>query len=206
MKTVIITGAAKRVGKEIANWFMANNWNVAVHYNNTIPSDAGDAFCIKADLRDEDATRNIITQAKEHFGRVDCLINNASVFEKDNITTLTDENLTNHLKVNMIAPLILSQEFATLCEDGSHIINLSDGSEGWSMSEKFLSYTLSKMGLENQSALLAKALAPKTQVHCLKLGTVLARNEKDIATFEKIHNSDSINSITELLEKISDIL
>lgn len=261
MKTVIITGAGKRIGKEIADWFFSQNWNVVVHYHTYpfCPFKIGDVvkftpsertlgwhqdierfglkqnetaeikrikdykylyfendkggfhwqeysqdekLYIQADLQDMDATRNIVTQAKEYFGRVDCLINNASIFKKDNIQSLTEESLSNHLSVNMIAPLILSQEFASVCEDNSHIINLSDGSEGWSMSENFLSYTLSKMGLENQSALLNKALSPKVKVSCLKLGTVLPRDEKDIKTFQKMHNPDLINSVDELLSAI----
>ncbi|MBX9832328.1 MAG: SDR family NAD(P)-dependent oxidoreductase, partial [Burkholderiaceae bacterium] len=118
-RTVLVTGAAKRLGRSIALALAAGGWQVAVHYRSS-EQDAIDtvAACAEltsasahfdADFEDEAAVRGLLPRVVAHFGRVDAVVNSASLFEHDNVETFGFAALEKHLRSNTAAPVLLAQ-------------------------------------------------------------------------------------------------
>src|SRR6185436_4996294 len=138
VKAVLVTGAARRLGRAIALDLGAHGWSVAVHYNSS-QADAEEtvallhgkhvhAAAINADLTMEDDVDRLIDRAREVVGPLTALINNASVFEEDSITTMTRASWDKHIETNLRAPLVLARDFAEQLPDGQEgaIVSLLD--------------------------------------------------------------------------------
>ena len=120
----LVTGGAKRLGKEIAIFLAERGFEVAVHYHSSessadkpvenIKAKTGkNSVALGADLTKEVEVRELITRASENLGGpISCLINNASIFEYDNIWTANRESWDRHIESNLRAPLVLTQSFA----------------------------------------------------------------------------------------------
>lgn len=183
-KAALITGAAKRIGRAIALDMAAYGWSIAVHYNSspqeaeetrdTIRGAGAAAELVQADLRDIAALAGLIDRAQAALGPVSCLINNASVFEHDDLVTMTPESWEEHLAVNLRAPLFLSQAFAAAlpADRNGNIVNLID-QRVRKLTPHFVSYTLSKAGLWTATRTLAQALAPRIRVNAISPGPTL---------------------------------
>ncbi len=181
---VLVTGAAHRIGRAIALDLAANGYGVAVHYNNSeaaaaeltenIIDSGGHAVAIKADLANEEDVKSIIPAVADALGPLTVLINNASLFENDNITDATREGWDLHMDVNLRAPFVLSQEFCRQIPDGleGNIINILD-QRVWSLTPHFMTYTLSKSALWTLTQTLALALAPGIRVNGIGPGPTL---------------------------------
>ena len=173
-RTVLITGAARRVGAAIARRLAADGWAVIAHYNHSgdeahaLAQDirAGGGIChvIQADLADRSGIEMLIGRCIAAHGRLDCLINNASRFVYDDIKTVTWESLHAHLDANLVAPVLLSRDFARAYQgrDGC-IINLLD-QKLEQLNPDFLSYTKGTLGLAGLTRMLALTLAPRIRV------------------------------------------
>lgn len=195
---VFITGGAVRIGRELALSFARQGWDVGIHYHRSqgeaeslsheISSMGRKAATLQADLRDADRLPAILRKAGETIGPMRCLVNNAALFEKDNLTTLSEARWQAHMQVNMLAPLILARAFAEQCPaDGEgNIINILDSCYGWSLSPNFLSYTLSKTGLHTATRLLAESLAPHIRVNGIAPGPTLPGKQDKPDTFNKL--------------------
>ena len=182
---VLVTGAALRLGREIALALAAGGWQVAVHYRNSregAVQTAADcdrltpgAAVFDADLADEDAVRGLLPRVVKHFGRVDAVINSASTFEQDSAATFGFAALDKHLHSNTGAAILLAQALhahaAARLATGSAeehagrcaVVNLLD-QKLWNQTPDFFSYTLSKAALEAAGTMLALALAPQVRV------------------------------------------
>jgi NAD(P)-dependent dehydrogenase (short-subunit alcohol dehydrogenase family) len=196
-KSVLITGAAKRIGREIALHMAQNGWNVAVHYNTSeteanalvreIEQLGRKAIAVSADLSDEKQVRGVFAAAK--IGKIDCLINNASVFENDKLENLSSESFNRHMQINLHSPLILAQEFVKqLGGANGNIINMLDYCV-LSLPDKFLSYAVSKSGLWAATQILAKQLAPSVRVNAIGPGHALPNVRETESSFEKAYKS-----------------
>ena len=120
----LVTGGAKRLGKEIAIFLAERGYEIAIHYHSSensadelvkyIKSKTGkNSVALHADLTKEAEVRELITRASENLGGpISCLINNASIFEYDNIWTANRESWDRHIESNLRAPLVLTQSFA----------------------------------------------------------------------------------------------
>lgn len=186
-KTVLITGAARRVGRSLALATARAGGNVVIHYG----ASAEDAqslaaeirglgravHLIQADLSDAGQTASIVPRALE-FGPLDALVNNASIFEPLDWETTTLEAWNRNLMVNLTAPFLLSQAFARGLAPGRHgrIINLLDW-RALRPGADHLPYTISKAALAALTRSLAQALAPQVTVNGLALGAILPANE-----------------------------
>ena len=180
-KIVLITGAARRIGRALALSFAKEGWQVAAHYHTSsqeaktlkseIESLGQSCFLIKADLSNEQETQSIFFETQKNLGTPTVLINNASVFKYDCIKTCTFEKWDEHLTVNLKAPFLLSQAFAKNCEKGV-ILNILD-QRVWSLTPHYLSYTVSKCGLWTLTQTLALALAPYIRVNGIGPGPTL---------------------------------
>jgi NAD(P)-dependent dehydrogenase (short-subunit alcohol dehydrogenase family) len=194
--TVLITGAAKRIGKALALDLGARGWNVAVHYS-TSAKDAGDvvaaieatgskAIALDADLANAEATLALVGRAAAALGPVTCLINNASLFEKDMLPTLTVQSWDEHLDINLRAPALLTQAFAAQLPEGAsgNVINIID-QRVWNLTEHFFSYTISKAGLWAMTQSAALALAPRIRVNGIGPGPILPSSRQSQADFDR---------------------
>jgi len=192
--TVLITGAAKRIGRDIAVGLSRDGWNVVVHYNNSsaeadgvvesIKDNGGKAYAVSADLADEDQAQGLIRQASELAGPITCLINNASLFEKDTFETVSHETWDAHMQVNLRSPFVLTQSFARQLPEGleGNVINMID-QRVWNLTPHFMSYTLSKAGLWTLTRTLALALAPAVRVNAIGPGPVLPSSRQTEEAF-----------------------
>ncbi|MEQ9143661.1 MAG: SDR family oxidoreductase [Parvibaculaceae bacterium] len=193
--TVLITGAAKRIGRALALDMAAQGWNVAIHYNRSgaeAEALAGEiegthhrAIALQADLADVSALGPLVADAAASLGPVTALINNASLFTPDDLESLTPESWAAHMDTNLRAPVFLSQAFAAALPDGQKgcIINMID-QRVWRLTPRFLSYTAAKAGLWTLTQTLAQALAPRIRVNGIGPGPTLSNDRQTEAEFQ----------------------
>lgn len=197
-QTVLITGGAIRIGRSIALHMAQQGWSVAIHYRESssqaqeladdVRALGVQAVIIQADFGEDFDAAYLIEQAAS-IGPVSCLINNAAIIEKDGLSNLSSELFHRHMQINCYAPLKLIQAFAahhqTHPAENACIINLSDGTYGWSMSSKFLSYALSKSGLNALTDMLAHDLAPQIRINTIGLAPTLPNENDPPGLFER---------------------
>ncbi len=194
-QTVLITGAAHRIGRAIALDLASHGWAVGVHYNQSqsaaeelaqeIRKSGGRAETVCADLAREDDAQALIATAAEGIGPLTCLINNASLFEYDSVQTASAESWNDHLNVNLRAPFVLTQRFAEQVPDGAegNVINILD-QRVWRLTPHFVSYTVSKSALWTLTRTMAMALAPRIRVNGIGPGPTLASERQSEEQFE----------------------
>lgn len=182
--SVLVTGAAQRIGQVIAITLARAGWRVAVHYNTSakgaeetvawIRADGGIAEAINADLADDTQVASLVARATDAVGPLTALVNNASIFERDQWNTVTRESWDRNIGINLWAPLLLSKTFAEQLADDQPgaIVNLID-QRVWRLNPDFTSYTVSKTGLWTLTQTLAQALSPRIRVNGVGPGPVL---------------------------------
>ncbi len=197
-RTVLVTGAAKRLGREIALALAAAGWQVAVHYRGSADEarrtadecaslSGGHAF--QADLADEAAARELVPQVVAHFGALDALVNNASLFEHDSAASFSQASLMAHMAANTAAPVLLAQALHTHLaqrDAAGAVVNLLD-QKLWNQNPDFFSYTLSKAALEAATTMLALALAPRVRVLGVAPGLTLTSHLLSDEQFAQLH-------------------
>ena len=153
-KYALVTGGGKRIGSSVCKALAKNNWHVIIHFNTSreeaektlekIRKCNGKANLIKADLSKFSQVNKIIPQINKKFGNISLLINNASIFNKDTIKTVTSQIWDNHLEINLKAPFFLSKAFSEQLPKGENgvIINFLDQSV-LSSRPDFISYCTS---------------------------------------------------------------
>ena len=195
----LVTGAAKRLGREIALTLARQGWDVAVHCRASRDEAESTAAYIcalgrraevlAADLSDEAATRALLPAAAQVLGRVDAVVNSASTFEYDSAATFSYAQLDKHLHANTAPAIVLAQALAEhLQARGSEgaVVNLLD-QKLWNPNPDFFSYTLSKAALEAATHLLALALAPCVRVVGVAPGLTLTSDWLQGEKFEQLH-------------------
>lgn len=195
IKTVLVTGAAKRLGRAIALHLGKAGWSVAVHYNHS-QAEAEDtvselhelgvhAAALEADLQSEDDSQRLIARVNAAVGPLTALVNNASVFEGDVLESMTRMSWDRHIETNLRAPLVLAQNFAEQLPSATHgvIINLLD-QRVFKPTPQFLSYGMSKAGLYWLTTVLAQALAPCIRVNAVAPGPTLRNARQSEANFK----------------------
>ena len=203
-RTVLVTGAAKRLGREIALALARGGWQVAVHYRHSAQDatqTVADCAAItgasglrhaafQADLADEAAVHALLPQVLAQFGTVDAVVNSASTFEHDSAQTFGFRAMEQHFRSNTGAPILLAQ---ALCQHlqarGTHsgaVVNLLD-QKLWNLNPDFFSYTLSKAALEVANTMLAQALAPWVRVVGVAPGLTLKSHMLSDEQFAALH-------------------
>ena len=179
--TVLVTGAAKRLGREIALKLAAHGWRVAVHYRDSVEEarqTADDcarltpgAQAFRSNLGNETAVRNLLPTVIAAFGRVDAVVNCASTFEHDTTATFNFAVMEKHMRSNAGAAILISQALHTHIAERRKtqpdtrgvVVNLLDQTL-WNQTPDFVSYTLSKAALDAANSMLALALFPTVRV------------------------------------------
>jgi NAD(P)-dependent dehydrogenase (short-subunit alcohol dehydrogenase family) len=194
IKTVLVTGGAKRLGRAIALDLARHGWDVAIHYNSSDAEALGTAaeikeagrraIAVKADLGQESQTSDIVVRATREIGPLTALVNSASVFENDDWQSATRESWDKHMDVNLRAPFVLSQAFARQLPDGEDgaIVNLLD-QRLLKPTPDFMSYSVSRAGLGWLTMTLAQALAPRIRVNAVGPGPTLKATHQSEANF-----------------------
>ena len=198
-RTVLVTGAAKRLGREIALALAKEGWRVAVHYRDSLEDAtktvadcaalAGASAAFRANLSNETAVRNLLPSVIREFGQVDAVVNSASTFEHDTAASFGFAALDKHLHSNTAAPILLAQALhahvASRNATGA-VVNLLD-QKLWNQNPDFFSYTLSKAALEAAGTMLALALAPRVRVVGVAPGLTLTSHLLSDDEFEERH-------------------
>ncbi|MEN9864824.1 MAG: hypothetical protein RL748_414 [Pseudomonadota bacterium] len=197
-KVVLVTGAAKRLGRHIALRMAQRGWDVVVHYHQSADDAHSTLAQIQAlgrrastlccDLSDASAVALMVPQIVAQFGRLDCVVNSASLFDYDNAQDFSVARLDAHMHTNLAAPILLAQGLHAVTRDGEQavVVNLLD-QKLYNMNPDYLSYTLSKAGLQTATVMLAQALAPRVRVVGVAPGITLISGQQTQAEFEQAH-------------------
>ncbi|MDB5771107.1 MAG: family oxidoreductase [Burkholderia sp.] len=199
-KVAIVTGAAKRVGRTIALAMARRGWDVVVHYGKSeeeawdtvreIEAVGRQAVALQCDLADEAQVKALLPRAVDAMktGRIRCVVNNASLFERDDAADFSVACLDAHMHANLAAPVLLAQALHDITPAGSQavVINLLD-QKLFNLNPDFLSYTLSKAALQAATTMLAQALAPKVRVVGVAPGITLVSGDQTEEGFASAH-------------------
>lgn len=182
-KVALITGSAKRIGSELSRHLASKGWDLVLHFNTSyelvqdLEEDLKLAFpegnyrIMQANLSDAKETENLIPNVISAFGRLDLLINNASIFEPGTIENTSVELYNRHMDINIRAPFILTRNFMKH-SNGGVIVNISD-TRITNNSNEYAAYNLSKKTLWEFTKIAALEAAPNFRVNALAPGLIL---------------------------------
>ena len=181
LRTALITGASKRIGRAIAEDLSAHGFAVALHANQSF-AEASEivaelrqkgrkAIAIKADLQDLDETSTLVERAAAELGPLDLLVNNASAFLGDSADRFDAEAFDAHFALHVRAPSILAADLVRLLPEPypGLIVNMVD-QRVWALNPRFYSYTLSKAALWTATQTMAQSFAPRIRVNAIGPG------------------------------------
>lgn len=188
-RAALVTGGARRVGRALALALARAGFDIAVHYNRS-ESEAQDtvreieslgrrAVAISADLEDAAAVAPLIDATINALGRLDLLVNSASVFERAPVVDIDADAWDRVMAVNVRAPFLLSRAAsAHLARNNGLIVNIADLSalQPW---PSYAHHSVSKAGLVHLTRVLARAFAPAVRVNAIAPGTVLPPEDWD---------------------------
>jgi len=193
-KIALVTGGGKRLGAKIASALGADGWHVVIHYNRSgtearaveaaIREAGGSAETVQFDMADTAGIRDFM----DRVGRVDALINSASIFEMDRPEDVDAATLEHTLSINLVAPVVLASAMAQAHTERASgcIINILD-QKLFNLNPDFFSYTLAKSGLLSATTTMAMALAPRVRVNGIAPGITLPSGGQSQAEFERAH-------------------
>lgn len=195
-KAALITGTARRLGRAIALHLARQGWDIGVHYRSSeaearaladeLQKAGTRCGFYEADLEDPAASQGLIAAFCGDFPHAALLVNNASTFEHDTISSLTPERWSRQLTVNALTPILLARHFHDAIEGPGCIVNMLDQKVS-NASPDFFSYTLSKMALFNATQMLAMSFSPKTRVNGVAPGLVLRSGVQTQEDYECEH-------------------
>ncbi len=197
-RVALVTGAARRIGREIALALADAGWDIGVHYRQSradaeetvaaIRARGRRALCLEADLSVEAQVDSLLPRLAAELGPVAAVVNNASRFQQDDIGSFDTSGLMAHLLPNLAAPLLLARALAAQLPQRTRgvVVNLLD-QKLYNPNPDFLSYTLSKAALRSATTLLAQALAPRIRVFGVAPGLSLPSYLQDEEAFADAH-------------------
>ena len=202
-KTIFITGAAKRIGKEIALCFSEMGWNIIIHYNSSKNdaqvladeingSNPDSAITVQGNLDVKEDVEKVINEVRDAFPTIDLLINNASTFYPTPIEDISEEHWDKLVGSNLKGPLFLIKGLKDkLKESKGSIINITDTNLSKGVANYSI-YSAAKAGLESITKGLARELAPDIKVNAIAPGAML---EPPDVTWTEEQKSKVISSI-----------
>jgi NAD(P)-dependent dehydrogenase (short-subunit alcohol dehydrogenase family) len=205
MKTALITGSAKRIGREIALHLAQKNYKIFIHYNTSlneaeelqqlIPN--SELICV--DLKDKEAAKSILDQASSN---INLLINNASIFQNDDKSNYSSEVSNSILQVNLLTPIKLIHEL-TVRQKSASIINMVDS---WAQNNttNFLSYCQSKNSLAQYTIQAASDLPKGFNINAISIGMALYKEGFPKEIYEELSKKypSSVEGICKAIDSI----
>lgn len=195
-RVALVTGGAKRIGREIVLALARSGFAVAVHHRAS-PREADEtaaaaqaygvrSLTLACDLAHEAEMRTLLARASDALGPVGVLVNNASAFERDEVADATRASWDAHMETNLRAPFVLMQHFAAALPEQAAgvVVNMLD-QRVWSLTPHFVSYTVSKAGLWALTQSMALALAPRIRVCAIGPGPTLPSARQTPPQFER---------------------
>ena len=187
----IVTGAGKRLGKQIALALGRSGYDVVVNYHSSRSGAAETAAlirklgqrsaAIRADISKSSQVSAMVKKALSQFGRIDLLVNNSAVYRRANLRETTDKVWDEALGTNLKGTFLCCRAVAPqmLKQGGGRIINIASlgGLQPW---KEHLPYSVSKAGVIMLTRILARELAPTIQVNALAPGTIIMKGEESI--------------------------
>ena len=195
-KRILITGAAKRIGKEMALSFFSKGWDIVIHYNGSKEEAEAladqmnfernnSAMLVQANLDNANEVEMLVEKILSKNGSIDALINNASTFYPTPIGTFSEENWNALMGSNLKAPLFLIQSFyKELEKNKGFIINVTDINVDRALVNHSI-YLAAKSGLQTLTKSLAKELAPNIRVNAIAPGAILEPPNTDWTAEQK---------------------
>jgi len=184
----LVTGAGRRIGNGIARALAAQGYRLALHANSSLASvertarelvaAGGDSIALAADLRDEAATREMVTRVRDHFGRIDALVNNAAIWSAKPLEEVTAADVREHFEINTLGTFICCQEAGLIMAGqptGGAIVNIGD----WAIARPYrdhAAYFTAKGSIPALTRTFAVELAarnPQVRVNAVLPGPVL---------------------------------
>ena len=187
-KVALVTGGAARIGAQICRTLANAGAIVAIHCHRSlaaaedlveeIEAVGGESFVVRGDLSEEEDRVALIDSVIERAGRLDILVNNASIFEKIPLDEMTSDAAQMMWRVNAEAPLMLIQLAAPHLrfegkDDPGSVINMIDNSSGRNDWPELSHYCASKAALLSITRSLAQELAPSIRVNAVGPGAIL---------------------------------
>lgn len=223
--TALITGAAKRLGREIALELARAGYGLILHYRRSadealdtatqcLELGASFATLIQADLNDPAQRAKLIPDAFEKSkSTITLLINNASIFEYDCASSFTSESFLQHLQTNYVAPVEMTMAMHQAYRDRSitaigHVVTLLD-QKVFNLNSDYLSYTLAKLACQSSIRFLAQSCAPVLRVNAVAPGVTLLsgdmteddlRRARGIAALGQSSSAKDIAEIVRILD------
>ena len=196
---VLVTGAARRLGREIALDLAAHGFDVAVHYRGSrddaeatvaqARTAGAQAAGFAADLADEPSCRALVPAVLAHFQRLDAVVNSASTFEYDNAERFSYAAMDRHWRANTGPAVLLAQALHDHLKTSGRsgcVVNLLD-QKLFNLNPDYFSYTLSKAALQAATVMLAQALAPTLRVCGIAPGVTLLSGAMTGSEFAQAH-------------------
>lgn len=193
-RIALVTGGARRVGRAISLKLAAAGYALAIHCNTSVDeaddlaqeiiAGGGRAVVISADLVDPVSVEAIIPAAAAQLGPVTLLVNNASMFVNDSVTSIDVPTWNRQFSVNIRAPSVLAGMMATALPSGMDgaIVNILD-QRVWKLTPEYYSYTLSKAAMWAATQTMAQAFAPRIRVNAVGPGPTMANVHDGEALF-----------------------
>jgi NAD(P)-dependent dehydrogenase (short-subunit alcohol dehydrogenase family) len=193
-RAALVTGGARRVGREIVRALAQGGYAVAIHAHNSrddaqdlreeIVRAGGRAAVVRADLSDHVDVAGLIAAALAAVGPLTLLVNSAATFERDDFGSLDAARFDRQLAVNLRAPLFLAEAFAAQAatDAGASVVNILD-QRVFKLTPHFVSYTLAKAALHAATTMLAQALAPNVRVNAVAPGPTMQSARQSEAEF-----------------------
>ena len=213
---IIITGGATKIGAAIAKSLASHKNQITIHYNKSkekaeklkkiLEKKGSKVFLIKADLNKISELNKIIKFANAKMKGINCLVNNASIFENDNIKNFSIKGWEKHLNINLKAPALLIKQFAKVVSKNieANVINIVD-QRVFKLTPYFLSYTLSKTGLYTLTKTSAMSLAPNIRVNGIAPGPTIKNKRQSSKHFKKQYLSTPLKKSVDTKEICSAI-
>ncbi len=203
-KVALVTGSARRVGKVIALELAKHGANILVHYHRAEPAELRDALQeiksygvdahgVAADISQSEGVDTLFEALNDRFGRLDMVVNSASVFQKRELLEVSLEDWDLTMAVNLRAPFLITQRAARLMAAnpiaGGVIVNICDqGADGpWTT---YPHHGVSKSALWMLTQVSAKSLGPSIRVNAIVPGPIMKTAGRDTSDEEWAHTGE----------------
>lgn len=217
MKRILVTGGGARLGQMLCIDLAKAGFHPIIHYHSSatgaeqtleqVLAAGGTGELVQADLSSHAQCTSLLGKINAASGPVHYLINNASLFENNNLDDLTEAGWEQHFAVNLKAPVFLTQQYAAQLPTGQtgHVIHILDQRLA-KLNPTFFSYTLSKAALGTATTTMAQALAPNIRVNAVAPGPTLRNARQSITDFAQQQQASLLGKGSPPLEIINAVL